>query len=374
MLKRLIFLLPVLLPFVLSAQSPFDSTRVSKTAEVYFATNLYELDSVANIVLDTLKASFGKTKRALRIRITAHTDSVGSAQKNLVLSRNRAESVRAGLAQRGLSAGEIEVTGMGARAPVAANATESGRQRNRRATVEILYSIPMAEFTGRVKDKKTGAGIPSTVLFTIKNMQDSVRTDSAGQYHARLPDHSVVKVDVIAPNYFFESSMHKVYGSPAMAKAMKETGEINLTPAAAGEKATLKNLYFVGDQAVLLKSSEPVLPIVLRFMQVNPHLKVEIGGHINPRIHIEKTIGKDGKIKMIRTQADQKDREFETELSVSRAKMVYDYLIEKGIPAGQLTYKGYGRTQVVYPNADNEEQAEANRRVEVRILEDGKSK
>jgi outer membrane protein OmpA-like peptidoglycan-associated protein len=374
MLKRLVFLLFGILPVWLSGQSVFDSTRVASTTEVYFATASYEISPEANHVLDTLVASFGQTKRALRILITAHTDSVGTAAKNLLLSQNRAEAVRAALSERGLGAGKVEVAGMGARQPIADNATEAGRQRNRRATVQIIYSIPMADFSGRIKDKKTGAGIPAMVLFTLKDMQDSVRTDSSGRYSARLPDHSVVKLDVIAPNYFFESSMHKVYGSPAMVKAMKESGDIALTPAKAGEKATLKNLYFEGDKAILLKTSEPVLPVILRFMQVNPNLKVEIGGHVNPRINRGPAPGTSDHPKIITKPATQADKDFENDLSLRRAKLVYDYLIEHGIRSEQLTYKGYGRTQVIYSNPDNETQAEANRRVEVRVLEDNVGK
>jgi outer membrane protein OmpA-like peptidoglycan-associated protein len=365
MLRSFFFaLLPALLPFCVSAQSIFDSVRVARTAEVYFATGKYDLNAEANTVLDTMLAAFQKTKHADRVRIVAHTDSVGTSEKNLLLSKNRAQAVREALVHRGLTAEKLEVTGLGAREPAANNATEEGRQRNRRATVEILFTIPMTELKGRIKDKKTGAGIQATVVFSYKSLQDSVKTDTTGFYKVRLPANTVVKVDAYSPDYFFESTMRKVYGSGAMVKGAVESGDIVLAPAKAGETAVLKNLFFVGNEAVLLKTSEPELPKVLRFMQINPNLKIEIGGHVNPGNTMPAYLQA-----IQKTDQDKTGKDFEWTLSEQRAQTVYNFLIEHGIPASRMTYKGYGPSKARFPHAENEKQAEQNRRVEIRVTE-----
>jgi phosphate transport system substrate-binding protein len=62
-------------------------------------------------------------------------DSTGTAAKNVLLSKDRARVVAAQFSQRGVDPGLV--TGFGAEMPVASNATEEGRQKNRRAEIWI---------------------------------------------------------------------------------------------------------------------------------------------------------------------------------------------------------------------------------------------
>ena len=55
-------------------------------------------------------------------------------------------------------------------------------------------------------------------------------------------------------------------------------------------------------------------------------------------------------------------------LSVNRAKAIYDYLIEQGIAASRLSYKGLGNTQPKRFPERTPLDEQANRRVEVRIV------
>ncbi len=73
---------------------------------------------------------------ALKLRIEGHTDNVGRAADNLALSRRRAESVKRWLVGKGVAEARLEATGFGDARPVAANATEDGRAKNRR--VELV--------------------------------------------------------------------------------------------------------------------------------------------------------------------------------------------------------------------------------------------
>ncbi|SFM96518.1 OmpA family protein [Thermodesulforhabdus norvegica] len=73
-----------------------------------------------------------------RIRIEGHTDSIGSEQYNQMLSERRAMAVRDALVQRGVDPRRIEVVGYGESKPIATNATEAGRQLNRRVTIVII--------------------------------------------------------------------------------------------------------------------------------------------------------------------------------------------------------------------------------------------
>jgi len=73
-----------------------------------------------------------------QIRIEGHTDSTGSAEVNLRLSQQRADSVRDALVSLGVSADRLRSVGMGEDYPIASNEDEEGRARNRRVDVILL--------------------------------------------------------------------------------------------------------------------------------------------------------------------------------------------------------------------------------------------
>jgi len=73
----------------------------------------------------------------MKIRIEGHTDNVGTEAYNQKLSERRAESVRAFLVENEVSAPGMETFGYGMSQPLASNATEEGRQQNRRVDLVI---------------------------------------------------------------------------------------------------------------------------------------------------------------------------------------------------------------------------------------------
>jgi outer membrane protein OmpA-like peptidoglycan-associated protein len=91
--------------------------------------NFYEtLNSVA-IVLE----EYNKTL----VDVVGHTDSSGSADYNLDLSRQRAASVARYLTSQQLDPNRFSVDGRGKSQPIASNATASGKSRNRRVEITI---------------------------------------------------------------------------------------------------------------------------------------------------------------------------------------------------------------------------------------------
>jgi outer membrane protein OmpA-like peptidoglycan-associated protein len=75
---------------------------------------------------------------ALKLQLEGHTDSVGTDDYNMNLSQQRADAVRAFLAEQGVPADNITAVGLGKSDPVASNDTAAGRQQNRR--VELVVS------------------------------------------------------------------------------------------------------------------------------------------------------------------------------------------------------------------------------------------
>jgi outer membrane protein OmpA-like peptidoglycan-associated protein/opacity protein-like surface antigen len=74
----------------------------------------------------------------LRIMISGHTDNVGETAKNIELSQQRAAAVKEYLVGKGIDTGRIETRGAGPNEPVADNATDKGRQENRRIEFKLL--------------------------------------------------------------------------------------------------------------------------------------------------------------------------------------------------------------------------------------------
>lgn len=74
------------------------------------------------------------------VMIVGHTDSVGTASYNQDLSLRRARAAGSYLVQNGVKAERIRTAGRGESEPVSTDATESGRQENRRVEVAIYAS------------------------------------------------------------------------------------------------------------------------------------------------------------------------------------------------------------------------------------------
>jgi outer membrane protein OmpA-like peptidoglycan-associated protein len=125
--------------------------EVTRTADDQLKLNIpndisFDLNSAAirpelRSVLDPFAEQLRGDPKA-RVNIVGHTDSSGTPAINDPLSVARANSVRDYLTSRGVSAANVQTAGRGEREPVADNATEAGRARNRR--VEIFLREPAA--------------------------------------------------------------------------------------------------------------------------------------------------------------------------------------------------------------------------------------
>lgn len=102
-----------------------------------FATGKWIIKAVSFPSLDKL-ATMMITKPNYSLKISGHTDAVGSEKSNQTLSVNRANAVKAYLNKRGVSKNKIEARGYGESQPIADNNTEEGRQRNRRVEFNIF--------------------------------------------------------------------------------------------------------------------------------------------------------------------------------------------------------------------------------------------
>ena len=102
---------------------------------VNFDNDSAKLRPESTAVLDNAAATL-KEWGEVKVEVAGHTDSTSSDEYNLSLSQRRAETVRAYLIDKGVAADRLTAKGYGEANPVADNATEEGRFKNRR--VELV--------------------------------------------------------------------------------------------------------------------------------------------------------------------------------------------------------------------------------------------
>ena len=74
----------------------------------------------------------------IKIEIAGHTDSIGDNKTNVILSNNRAKSIKSYLVKNGILESRIKCVGYGEKQPITNNSTKEGREKNRRIEIRIL--------------------------------------------------------------------------------------------------------------------------------------------------------------------------------------------------------------------------------------------
>ncbi len=114
--------------------------KVNIPNDVSFATGSAAIKPELRSVLETFANGLSKDSNGMHVRIVGHTDSKGTDAVNNPLSKERADSVKDFLTDRGVPASRVETAGRGEREPLASNETAEGRAQNRR--VEIFLREP----------------------------------------------------------------------------------------------------------------------------------------------------------------------------------------------------------------------------------------
>lgn len=281
--------LPVLMVFCLL----FAKNTRSQTVTLYFDYNRHQLRPASIAALDSLALFFKEKGSPMHIYISGHCDSIGGDDYNIALSEKRAleasDTLLDCLYRAKLKQPEIMLFPKGLSVPAATNATNNGRQLNRRVEINFAYTLGN----------------------TVTDHNEPV----AGNKNP-IPLKEAVKQSV------------------------------------AGDRITLRNLNFQGGLHRLLPSSAPVLNELLQTLKDNPAMEIDIQGHIC----------------CLPGPGDGYDPETATnDLSVQRAKTVYDFLVNNGIDKKRLYYRGFGHQFPLTAERTPDEE-EQNRRVEIKII------
>ncbi len=114
-----------------------DSIRLIMPGNITFRTDSSDINSSFYATLNSVAKVLKKYKDST-VLVSGHTDSTGSADYNLNLSKMRAASVASYLTGQGVAANRFEVLGLGSSNPIASNDTTAGRAENRRVEIKII--------------------------------------------------------------------------------------------------------------------------------------------------------------------------------------------------------------------------------------------
>ena len=229
-----------------------------------------------------------------------------------------------------------------------------------------IKTISLSGYTdnvgGNVYNKVlAGKRVNSVKQYILDNWNDSEIVISEESFGKQFPlnDNSTAALRDL--NRRVEIIFQKVKTAPAkeIPKPVEDDSQgllydsIMDSSTALGSNVILKNLNFYGGRHFPLPQSDFILHELLRIMKTNPKLQIEIQGHICCTIP-----GFDG-------------RDIDTDsmnLSVQRAKFVYEFLVTNGIDKDRMTYVGFGSNHKLYPEERTLMEQSLNRRVEIKII------
>lgn len=284
--------------------------QVMDTLVVRFDISRSALPARGQAAIDSALSLYGVGRPLGAIGLSGYCDNTGSDAYNDRLSQSRILAVRSYLQSKGIWPLLFqEMNGYGKRRPLNDNSDEERRSLNRR--VEIVFHMPMS---------------PATVLNTVDTAVESPAT-------------------AVKPN---DSPVNR---QPQ--ESLPFTDALTDTAALVGKSLVLRNVNFFGDRHIPIPDSYAELENLSVFLLAHPGLRIEIQGHVC--CMPEKLDGYDANTRT-------------ADLSTQRARLVYKYLINKGIQSSRMSYKGFGASHKLYPEENNERERELNRRVEIKIL------
>ena len=212
---------------------------------------------------------------------------------------------------------------------------------------ELRVSSRASYVYGRVTDEETGDVIAAQIeLFDLGADQRVGLVESdpvTGEYLIVLAEGSQYALYINETGYLFSSLSFNYEKDDLMTPVRKD---ISLTPIRTGSKTVLNNIFFETDKYELQERSKTELNKVVRFMNNNPEIRIEISGHTD----------------------DVGDDSYNLALSNKRAKSVFDYLTQNGVAPGRMRYAGYGEKAPAFAN-DSEDNRSKNRRIEFKIID-----
>jgi len=215
---------------------------------------------------------------------------------------------------------------------------------------ENAVEVKLAKVTilkGVITDAKTTQPLEAAIDLIDNDKNEVLATfksnSASGKYLVTLPSGKNYGIAVRKDGYLFHSENFNI---PEGADYQEYNKDVALKKIEIGNTIVLRNIFFDFDKATLRPESTNELERLIKLLNDNPTIKIELGSHTDSK-------GSD---------------DYNMKLSDNRSKSVVSYLIDHGIAATRLVAKGYGETKPIDTN-DTDEGRQNNRRTEFKILE-----
>jgi len=184
-------------------------------------------------------------------------------------------------------------------------------------------------------------------LYNPKTQKDTMLyTDESGYVTGMVDRHATYRARASKVGYFDKENTFITNNYSDKHVEL----ELSMSKIKKGEVFTLENIFYDLDKATLRDESKVALDKLASFLLSND-VKIELSSHTDSR----------------------GGNAYNMNLSQRRAQSCVDYLLNKGVPKSDIIAKGYGETKLVNKCKDgvncSEEEHQANRRTEVKILE-----
>jgi len=293
------------------------SASGADTLKIFYPINKFELKPADRAKIKALADTLSSSDT---IKVLGYADYLGNAKDNLVLSLNRAQTIKTFIMSLNKNV-VVVAMGEGEIATAVARSAE-GEPFNRR--VDIIKTTKAV-----IKPVTVEHPQPGPVELKLKPAEPK-------------PDSPVSKAPAITASR----------SEPVDERSFREkvNGLDKLEP---GSSISLEELTFQPGRHFLNPEAVRYVNTLLKYLKKHSNIVFEIDGHICCEVG-----NRDGE-------------DFDTGglvLSINRAKFIYDYFLKNGISADRMSYKGVGSSKPkVFPER-SEHDRYLNRRVEIRII------
>jgi len=199
--------------------------------------------------------------------------------------------------------------------------------------------------------------LPSTRVALYDSTKQTVGGDFSnqqGRLRFQLQPNAEFTMIASKNGYFTKSIAYSTIGkTPSQEELIQDVTNVTLDTTIVLEKLelekaiVLENIYYDLDKANIRPDAALELDKLVKILQDNPDIKIELSSHTDSRA----------------------SDEYNQDLSQRRAESAVNYIISQGISKDRLVAKGYGESQLIIENAQTEEEHQVNRRTEFKVIE-----
>ncbi len=310
--------------FILALSFSASATLVVRE-NVQFERNNWRLNGEQ---LERLRAFVAQSEGYIieKIDVEGHCDHVGSEYFNMELSRKRAISVYDVLTSVVPDQGDYEVRFVGERHPVSLFEDDQNR-----CVMVVMYLLePNVQVVSAPIER---ALFPEEFPFALVAEKKAEETPVIVQSKPEVKSKGEAPKSVNIPEDFRDKG-----------------------------RFSIENVHFHGNSCVVRSDSDESLQELADFMNYYDDVRIRIDGHVNGKM------GKGYLKKAARSNPERRQYKSGRELSLARAETVRDFLISEGVDESRIVCEGKGGTEMLYKKPKTQKENQANRRIEVIIL------